>query len=311
MKIIRSIILATAVCGTTACNNEVFIKPLTVEPDSHIIEWTGGSGDFTANQDIDYVYAIVFRWANGRAYPLEGKTMQYSLDKNTNRVNIKNELCDITLSKDNFGRMSVESGYNLYADTIFMNIEISSLYETAKRGVGILPSPGFGHGEISYRLNQYWYEEKSDTITLLSAGSVSGEPIDLTIRKKGSVIAYPSAKFTPYDKLLSDNIFGRKTFEVDEVGVKGDNWGLTGKKIRYTSSFQHVDGDSIILDEDLVVTLGPMENCRVKAAVHSQKYGFDYSLPAISPIKGLADKTIDGVYWIVQPVSYDIIIQIY
>ena len=301
-------ILSLLLCSLAACNDEVFIEPMTVEPMNHTLDWTGGSGKFTSNQDIDYVYAIIYRWVNGKGLPVDNRTMQYTLDNKDQRVKIKNELCDLTLFIDNKGKLIVESGYNLFPDTIYMNIDISSLYETESRGFRIMPSPGFGHGEISYDLGQCWYEEKSDTIMLLHLGFF-GDKLDYTVKEKGSVLAHSSAQFRPYDKLLSDNIFGRETFDVNEVVVKGWDWGLSGKKIPYISSYQPVSGDSIVFEEDLVVTLQSYTEYRIKAVINSEQRGFNYTLPAISPVKELPDKSIEGVFWIVTPVSYEILIE--
>lgn len=291
-----------------ACNDEVFIKPLTVEPMSHTLEWTGGSGEFTANQDIDYVYSIIYRWVNGRGFPLDNKTMQYTLENKDHRINIQNELCDITLAIDKSGKLVIESGYNLFPDTIYMDLDISSLYETETRGFRIMPSPGFGHGDIEYNLHQCWYEEKTDTLMLLHLGHF-GDKRDLTVKEKGSVLARSAAQFRPYDKLLSDNIFGRTTFDVDEVVVKGWDWGLSGKKIPYSSSYRQVSGDSLVIDEDLVVTLMPNTEYRIKAVINSEQHGFNYTLPALSPVNELSDKIIEGAYWIVTPKRYEILIE--
>ncbi|MDE5554919.1 MAG: hypothetical protein K2J10_07025, partial [Muribaculaceae bacterium] len=86
-------------------------------------------------------------------------------------------------------------------------------------------------------------------------------------------------------------------------------WGLSGKKIPYISSYQPVSGDSIVFDEDLVVTLQPYTEYRIKAVINSEQRGFNYTLPAISPVKELPDKSIEGVFWIVTPVSYEILIE--
>lgn len=304
----RLFIITILLGSLIACNDDVFIKPLEVEPMNHTLEWTGGSGDFTTNQDIDYVYSIIYRWVNGKGLPVDNRTMQYTLDNKDQQVHIKNDLCDITLSIDKSGKLIIESGYNLFPDTIYMNIDISSLYETASRGFRIMPSPGFGHGEIAYNLDQCWYEEHADTTMLLHLGQF-GDKLDYTLKKKGSVLAYSVAQFSPYDKLISDNIFGRETFDVDEVVVKGWNWGLSGKKIPYKSSYQQVSGDSLVVDEDVVVTLMPNTEYKIKAIINSERRGFNYTLPALSPVKELSDKTIEGVFWIVTPVSFEILIE--
>ena len=302
-------IIPVVLCSLAACNDEVFIKPLSVEPASHTLEWTGGSGEFTANQDIDYVYSIIYRWVNGRGLPVDGRTMQYTLSGGDDRIRISNELCDITLSKDTHGHLTIESGYNLFPDTIYMNIDISSLYETTSRAFRIMPSPGFGHGDLIYDFHQCWYEENADTINLLHMGFFGEQPFDYTVREKGYVLAHSSARFSPYEKLLSDNIFGRDTFYVDEAIVNGPYWGLSGKKIPYISSYQQVSGDSLVFDEDLVISLQPETEYHIKAIIKSEQHGFNYTIKAVSPIKELTDKIIEGIFWIVTPTSYEILIE--
>ena len=296
----------------TGCNHEVFIKPLTVEPMTQTIEWTGGEGVFKANQPIKSVWITAFRWVDGRGMAIDDSGMQFSLHENGQSLSIANELCDIKMSITRGGEFIINSGYNLFADTIYMNLEIDVNYETVERGVRILPQPGFGHKDISYNLKMWHEYESCDTITLAQI-AMGDSDFDYTLKKKGDIVAKSAIQFQPWDKQLSDNIFGREPIMVDGIKLtdKG-NWSepeLSGEKVTYTSEVQHIDTNPLRYDEDVVVRLEANKWYKIRAIIKGFHLGVDYSIDAISPVAGLKDRTIEGVCRLSTPTAYTIEIE--
>ena len=293
----------------SACNDEAFISPLKVDPATNeTLQWNGGTASYKANQDLDYVNALMFRWSGDRGYPItEDGSMLTAISTQTPLANIKNDLCDITLSMDRHDRFSVTSGYNRYADTVYFEFDIASEVETAKRAVRILPSPGFGHGKISYVLNSWQYDERADTIMLAHIGAGGDHDAILPLRKKGEIVARRAGQFKPWNKLLSDNIFGRESFDVESVSLNSWSWPvLSGEMITYSSAVKHYDNDPLLYDEDVTVTVAAGSWAKVRVIIEGRHYGIQYSIKAISPVDNLEDKTIDGVYWISIPTGYHI-----
>lgn len=296
----------------TGCNHEVFVKPLTVEPMTHTIEWTGGEGVFKANQAINSVWITAFRWVNGKGMPIDDNSMQFSLHKAGDAMNITNELCDITMRISPEGEFIVNSGYNLFADTIYMNLDIDVNYETVERGLRILPQPGFGHKNISYRLDLWQEYESTDTI-MLAQIAMGASDFDYTLKKKGDIVANCAIQFKPWEKELSDNIFGREPIKVDGVKLtEYSDWSepvLSGEKVTYTSAVQHIDTNPLLYNEDVVVRLEANKSYKIRAIIKGFHLGVDYSIDAISPVAGLKDRTIEGVCWLSTPTAYTIEIE--
>lgn len=310
-NILLPVVLSLCLNG---CNHEVFVKPLTVEPQAGSIDWTGGEVSFNANQPITFVDITAFRWVNGYGMPLGNRGMQFSLHGDGSKETIANDLCHIDMQLARGGELTIKSGYNLYADTVYLNLDLYVINENVKRGMRILPNPGFGHGEITYDLTMWSEYESVDTILLAQIAGGGDEPFDYTLKKKGDIVARRAGQFKPFDKELSDNIFGREEFTVDGVTLRDNgSWQepqLSNEKIPYTSAVQHVDDNPLRYTEDVVVRLKPDEWYKVKAIVKGRHLGVDYSLEAISPAEGLADRTIKGVYWISTPTSYTIEIEL-
>lgn len=294
----------------TSCNDEAFITPLQVDPKTNeTLQWDGGTVCYKANQDLEHIYALTFRWSNNRGYPLtENGNMQSMISPDSPVVMFQNELCDISVEMDGPDGFKINSGYNLYADTVYLQFEISSPFETAERAVRIMPSPGFGHGKISYELRSWLYEERTDTIMMAQIGGPADHDATIILREKGQVVAQRAGQFKPWDKLLSDNIFGRDSFKVDEVRYNPSMWApeLSGEKITYKSSVTHFDSDPLLYDEDVKITVPANSWAKVRRIIKSENYGIQYSLPAISPVGDLENKIIDGVYWLSVPLSYSI-----
>lgn len=310
--IYHTILSAVALVGLSGCNHDVFVEPLTIEPMSQTIEWTGGERVFKANQAIKSVWVTAFRWVNGQGMPIDDNSMQFSINENDQSVSIANELCDIKMSLAPNGEFIINSGYNLFADTIYLNLDIYVNHEAVERGARILPQPGFGHTSISYDLDMWQEYESSDTIMLAHIG-MGDSDLDYTLRKKGDVVAKRAMQFKPWEKRLSDNIFGREPLEVD--GVKLTDLGywiepeLSGEKVRYTSSVQHSDADPLLYDEDVVVKLEANKWYKIRAIIKGFHIGVNYSIGAISPVEGLDDHTIEGVCWLSTPTAYTIEIE--
>ena len=296
----------------TSCNHEVFIKPLTVEPMTHTIEWTGGEGVFKANQPITNVEIMAFRWVNGHGRPIDDNNMQFGLHGAGSKETIDNDVCHIEMNLTPNGELLITSETNLYADTVYLNLDIYVNYEKVERGLRILPNPGFGHGEIDYRLNMWQETVRTDTI-LLAQIAMADNTFDYTLKKKGDVLAKCAGQFEPYEKVLSDNIFGREPFTVDGIGLKDNgHWfepELSDEKIIYSSEVQHFESNPLLYDEDVVVHLEPNKWYKIRAIIKGIHLGVDYSIDALSPIEGLENHTIKGKYWISMPTSYKIDIE--
>ncbi len=311
-KIYNIILTVALLCTLAGCNHDVFVKPLSVEPMTHTIEWTGGEAVFKANQEIENVWVTAFRWVNGKGMPIIDRTMQYNLHKAGDAVNISNELCDITMRISPDGEFIVNSDYNLFADTIYLNLDISINYETVERGARILPQPGFGHKNISYNLDMWQEYESTDTIMLAQIGT-GGTEFDYTLKKKGEVVARRALQFKPWNQILSDNIFGREPIKVDGVTLTDRGcWlepQLSGEMIAYTSSVQQIDTSPLLYNEDVVVKLEPNRWYKIRAIIQGFHLGVDYSIEAISPVAEIKDRTIDGVCWLSVPTDYKIEIE--
>lgn len=295
-----------------SCNHEVFVKPLTVEPMTHTIEWTGGEGVFKANQPITYVGITAFRWVEGHARPLGDNGMQFGLHGAGTKETIDNEVCHIAMNLTPEGELVITSDTNLYADTVYLNLDVYVNYEKVERGLRILPNPGFGHGEIDYKLTSWWENERTDTI-MLAQIAMGDNTFDYTLKKKGDVLAKRAGQFKPYEKVLSDNIFGREPFSVRSVEIKDrGSWlepVMSDEKIIYSSAVQHFENDPLLYDEDVVVKLEPKKWYKIRAIIKGIQLGIEYNLDAISPIKTVENRTIQGVYWYSIPTSYAIDIE--
>lgn len=298
---------ALTVC-LASCNDEVFVEPIEVSPLTETIDHTGGAAHFKANQKIVSTWMLVYRWVNGRAQALGDDGIQFSLYDSSPELRITNDLCDLTFDISKGDELTITSGYNLFADTIYMNLEIIGEYESTERGVRLLPQPGFGHGKISYDLDCWEYKEQTDTLMIAQIGGASDHDATLTLHRKGEVAARRSEQFKPWDKLLSDNIFGRDSFKVEGVRYNPSMWSpeLSGEMISYTSAVKHFDTEPLLYDEDVTVTVSANSWAKVRLIIKGEYYGIGYRLPAISTIAGVDDKTIDGVYWLSVPVSYSI-----
>ena len=310
MKQSSHIFLLSIFCVTfMSCNDEAFIGKLSIEPENQTLPWTGGNVCFKANQDIDMVSAIVFRWSENRGKPLtDDYGIQYTLGQGASAAIIRNELCDIRLSLDNNNELNLSSGYNLFPDTVYAQFEISSPFETATKGVRILPSPGFGHGKIEYILSNWQYMERTDTVMLAQIGGAADHDADLTLRRKGEIVARRSSQFKPWNKLLSDNIFGRDSFKVEGVRYDPSMWSpeLSGEMVVYSSEVKRSDYAPLLYNEDVNITVPANSWAKVRLLIKGEHYGIIYSIPAISPVDDIPDKTIDGVYWLSVPVSYSV-----
>lgn len=299
--------LALAVC-VTACNDNVFIKPLDVSPQTETLDFSGGTARFKSNQEISSTWMLVYRWVNGKGQPIGNEGMQFSIFNSSPELRITNDLCDFTFDISKGNELTITSGYNLFADTIYMNLEIISEYESTERGLRILPQPGFGHGNINYELNCWEYKEQADTLMMAQIGGASDHDATLTLHRKGEIAARRAGQFKPWNKLLSDNIFGRDSFKVEEVRYNPSMWSpeLSGDMITYTSAVRHFDTEPLRYNEDVTVTVPANCWAKVRLIINGEHYGIRYSLPAISTIAGIDDKTIDGVYWLSVPISYSI-----
>lgn len=310
MRIRLSLILTLIIAMmTTSCNDEVFIDDLAVEPANISLDWEGGDAIFKANQSLDHAFIIAYRWVNGRGKPLGDEGMTYTLTRNSGR-DIYNDLCRLRLTlKDNY--LSVNCLNNFYPDTLYMHIDLSDEYETKQTNLRILPSPGFTPGQIAYTLS-YWYgREYNDTIPLMSLSNINQIPVTINPLAAGDTIATKTGTFEPWRQLLSDNIFGRTPIKVPGVDFSfaSMNPVESTDSVVYNALPHTLKGNAIICKEDVSIEMPPETFCSVSVVVKHEEAGFTYDIPAYNPAGG-ETVSVDGIYWINCPLSYEIITDI-
>lgn len=312
MKLLLYILSIVCIVMIASCNDDVFIKDLNVEPIAMSIDWANSKATFSANQPIDRAYIIAYRWENGRGKPLANDGMSYSIDKidgYESGHHITSELCNIELLLKN-NKLTVNNIYNWYADTVYMHIDLSNKYETKQTNLRIMPSPGFIHGPTNYNLNQWYNEEHSDTIELMSLSNINNIAVTVNPLAAGDTIATKTGRFAPWNELLSDNIFGRKPFKVPGINFSPKTFDavVSTDSITYNTSIHQLSGDAIICKENVSVSVPPMSHCTVSMIVQREEAGFSYEIPAYDPLSpnDAPQRIVNGLYWIDYPVSYEI-----
>ncbi len=307
MKATIGIILGTIAASLAGCNHEVFVPQIEVAPYSAYLPWTGGNTELTANQSLPEIQVVAFRRSNGHAASITEETTRHRLTDDYPTATISNELCNIKLTKTGSRSLSIQADYNYFTDTIFFNIDLIGEFETAKRGVAMMPSPGFDHGDIEYTLSSWLSEDIAAFKTIKKLTNMSDVSTDLTVMKAGEVIMTSTAEFVPWNKLVSDNIFGNKQFKVRGVKCDASTWwmpALATESVLYTTAEQELPGP-LICNEDVVVTVPPRSTISSTISITGEIYGVSYTLPAINPIDG-SKISIDGLYKMHIPRKYEI-----
>lgn len=290
-----------------SCNSDVFVDDFRSSETEVALD---GNGDVavirfaSSNWDLLQIHTYYSTPCSCKVYDADGKlvaTEQYPYLEGLGKIVCSDGLVDFTVERTNPKEVKITVDENARATHYRFNLMASNEYESQDISVDIAPSDRYVFDHITYSLNTYLFDDKTERGAGIYCPNGSNEV-------SFSFFMYP------YDGICSSAIFksdmpevfqlfGEGNLTVEIPDLVGNNLVMNGKQAQYISTKQEWSFPSTERKE---IVIPPYTNQRIVPVIDYGWFETAYTLYATHPKTG-KQRIITGTLEGQVPVDYHII----